>query len=156
MKIVSGNILEAEEKYIVHQLNCVSIGAGGLAYHLFDKFPYADVYKTRSESNPHRVDTPGDIVICGNDIDQRYVIGIYGQYYPGSSNSSNDTEEMRKQWFFQGLKKIRKIPNIESIAFPARIGCGLAGGDWNFYYNLLEKFSESLPNTDVTIYDIGF
>src|SRR5690606_28034969 len=102
------------------------------------------------------VDTPGDIVICGNDIDQRYVIGIYGQYYPGSSNSSNDTEEMRKQWFFQGLKKIRKIPNIESIAFPARIGCGLAGGDWNFYYNLLEKFSESLPNTDVTIYDIGF
>ena len=38
--------------------------------------------------------------------------------------------------------KIAKIPNLESIAFPWRIGCGLAGGNWEWYLGTLKNFAD--------------
>ena len=44
--------------------------------------------------------------------------------------------------------------NLVSIAFPMGIGCGLAGGDWNVYLNLIKQFKINNPNTKVTIYKL--
>ena len=41
-------------------------------------------------------------------------------------------------------KKITKIENLKSIAFPFKIGCNLAGGNWNNYLNMLEAFSSKV------------
>lgn len=145
-KEVIANLLDAPEQYICHQCNCVSDGGGaGLAVAIFNKWPYADVYTGQSRRSP------GTIEIRGNGKDQRFVIALYGQYYPGSSQYPNDAHAIREKWFQACLDKMLQIPNIKSIAFPWRIGCGIAGGNWETYLKMIEDFSEVCA-ADVAIY----
>ena len=147
---VIGDILEAKEKYIVHQCNCVSKGsAAGLAYFIFEKFPWADCYNGRMENS-----IPGTIQICGDGV-ERYVINLFGQYYPGGSwkEFANDTAKLREEYFACCLGEILKIENLESIAFPYTIGCGIGGGDWEHYLAMLEEFAIK-TEAKVKIYNI--
>jgi O-acetyl-ADP-ribose deacetylase (regulator of RNase III) len=169
---VEGDLFESKEKYIVHQCNCVTTRAAHLAYHMFKQFPYADVYSPRAgkggdaahadsvldpeaELQPYE-DKPGDIIIRGNGEDQRYVIALLGQYFPGAvryPDSKKDGVKARQKYFYHGLWKIAQIPSLESVAFPYGIGCGAAGGDWNIYYRILQNFAGYLDGkADVYIY----
>lgn len=142
IEVINGNILDATEKYIAHQTNCVSNGgAGGLAKSIFKKYPYADCYRLRTERS-----IPGTIDIRGNGINERFIINLHGQMYPGDAyvNHENDSYDMREKYFKQCLYEISLIDNIESIAFPMGIGCGLAGGNWEHYSKMLEDFADSL------------
>ena len=141
MKIeyITGSILDSKEKYIVNQTNCITKKALGLSDSIFKKFPYADIYTSRAEDN--HVDKPGKIIVCGDGRSNRYIINLLGQYYPGKPKHKNDTYEMRKKWFIDCLDEIIKINKLDSIAFPYKIGCGLAGGDWKEYLDMLTTFS---------------
>ena len=76
IKTIVGDLLEAKEKYIVHQTNCTSTrGAAGLAYYIYKKFPYSNIYQERD--NPYN---PGSIIISGDGKDQRYIVNLMGQY----------------------------------------------------------------------------
>ena len=141
IQLVTGNILDVNTKYIAHQTNCVTKKSSNLAAAVFKRFPFADIYSIRTDN---QIDTPGTIIVKGNGLDQRFVINMLGQFYPGAPkypDSKKDGFEVRKQYFFQCLKSILLIEDLQSIAFPYRVGCGVAGGDWDFYYELLEKFA---------------
>ena len=118
----------------------MSKGAAGLAFYLFDKFPYANVYERRSEPS-----SLGTIEICGNGKEQRYVINMFSQYYPGHAlkwpDSSKDGVLAREKLFKQCLDQISKIKELESVAFPYKIGCNLGGGCWENYLSMIEQFS---------------
>jgi O-acetyl-ADP-ribose deacetylase (regulator of RNase III) len=144
LNYINGDLLECDAKYIVHQTNCITTLAAGIAKSIFTKFPYSNIYENREITSEH--DIPGTIKIKGNGTDQRYIIALFGQYYPGNPDS-HETECMRKWWFFTGLKEISKIQNIETIAFPYGIGCGLAGGNWSEYENILNNFSIHINKT---------
>ena len=148
INIIEDSIFNSTEQYIAHQCNSISHGAGGLAYSLFRQYPYANIYSNRTGP-----DTPGDILIKGNGLDQRYVINMIGQYYPGCGSKIShandkfpDGADDRKGYFQQCLDRIALIDNLESIAFPYKIGCDLAGGDWNVYSEMLENFTERLKD----------
>jgi O-acetyl-ADP-ribose deacetylase (regulator of RNase III) len=141
--IIQGDLIEAKEKYLIHQTNCVSHFAAGIAQTIFSKFPYANVYANRIEE-----DLPGHIVICGNGKDQRYIVNLMGQFYPGGySESDIDNEKARQQYFHKGLLRLAKIPNLESVAFNFKIGCGIGGGNWNWYKGTLENFANYIDST---------
>jgi O-acetyl-ADP-ribose deacetylase (regulator of RNase III) len=153
--IVEGNLFDSDAQYIVHQCNCITWASAHLAGEVFRHYPWSDIY-TQRKGTDYR-DTPGEIIIRGNGKDQRYVIAVLGQYYPGKPrypNSKLDGAEARKGYFFSGLKKIIEIPGLKSIAFPWGIGCGAAGGDWNFYHELIKKFAAAIPTVDVRIYHL--
>lgn len=149
--IQGGDIRDSQEKYIVHQTNCITTKSAHLAKTIFDKFPHADIYKPRIQSG-HR-DKPGTIIIKGDGKSKRYVINLLGQYYPSKSKFNNDTVELRQKWFKMGLTEILKIPNLTSIAFPWNIGCGSAGGDWDDYYEMIKQFAKK-TNAKIVIYNI--
>lgn len=131
---IVGNLLDSNTKYIAHQTSCMILeSCSGVAKSIFNKYPYANCY-----DNKH---IPGTIEVCGNE-DHRLVINIFSQYYPGKANNSNDSELLRKQWFHNCLLEISKIEGLDSIAFPYMIGCGLAGGNWTWYYKQLNGFSD--------------
>jgi O-acetyl-ADP-ribose deacetylase (regulator of RNase III) len=144
IQVITGDLMFATEKYIAHQANCVSTGeAGGIARVIFDKFPYADCYSSRLEK-----DVPGTIDIRGGEIARR-VINMFSQYYPGSPrypDSNLDGTLAREKYFHQCLLKVAKIPDLESIAFPWRIGCGIAGGVWAHYLGTLTNFAHYVEN----------
>jgi O-acetyl-ADP-ribose deacetylase (regulator of RNase III) len=152
---INGDLLTAKEKYIAHQCNCVSNSASGLAGSIFRKYKYSDIYLPRLIA-----DEPGTIVIKGDGKEQRFVINMLAQYYPGISrypNSPRDGIKAREQYFAQCLDKIANIPELDSIAFPYMIGCGLAGGDWNSYLKMIEDFAyhiEMKQSAIVSIYKL--
>ena len=49
------------------------------------------------------------------------------------------------------LKEIAELPELESVAFPYQIGCGLAGGDWKQYRAALEDFAERVKERNVKV-----
>ncbi len=145
--IVYGNLLEAEEEYIAHQCNCVTTYAKFLAKSIFDKYPYADSYSVRAKNNS----VPGTIEMFGSN-NQKKIINMYAQYYPGKSKYSNDIKALRLQWFKNCLNIIASS-GIKFVAMPYNIGCGAAGGNWEEYYNALVELIVVHP-IDIKIYKL--
>jgi O-acetyl-ADP-ribose deacetylase (regulator of RNase III) len=131
IEIIKGNLLDAPEQYIAHQVNAISITSSGLANAIFTRFPYADIYTNRTH-----FDVPGTIIISGNESqNERLIIQMVAQFYPGypmEGASNLDSYKLRQKYFYKCLSKISKIENLKSVAFPYLIGCGLAGGDWEY------------------------
>lgn len=65
IEIISGDLFTAQEQYIAHQCNCVTKRAAHLAKDMFAKYPYANIYKGRTQP-----DKPGHLIIRGNGQDQ--------------------------------------------------------------------------------------
>ena len=172
MKI--GDILESTEDVLVHQCHCCDVDAGGLAKLIFEKYPCSNVYQTRyQESRGGGVamafiepGTVGVYEIAPNA--KKYVVNLYAQIYPGPPTDSqtslatqddDDSSALRLELFEKCLKSLSKVnfqssvnqPKI-SFAFPWRIGCGTALGDWNTYFKSIATFCFSLPNCTVVLY----
>lgn len=150
--IVKGDLFTHSAKYICHQCNCITQRSKHLAYDMFTKFPWANIYKERSDGH---FDRAGTIIIRGNGTDQRYVVNMLAQFCPGKSKRGNDTQLHRLSWFqrcLDELIKVNDINNLESIAFPYMIGCGSAGGDWNKYKEKIDTFANTVKPTGVKVY----
>jgi len=145
MQVLAGNILDITYGYIVHQCNCRTKNSRGLATQIFQKYPYANIYRYQ---NNLRV--PGNIQITHN------VIGLFAQDTPGKPNST-ETKELRLQWFIECLTKLQKVNfyslNYKSniLNFPYGIGCGLGGGNWESYLIVLEQFHVANPHLIIRI-----
>lgn len=150
IEVVTGDLLNATEKYIVHQTNCLSDGgAAGVARLIFDKYPHSDCYLDRKEPSK-----PGTIDVRGGSDGKRGVINLHGQFYPGGVQnplSALDGSTARETYFYRGLLRIAKLENLESIAFPWKIGCGIAGGDWEHYLGKLSNFADYVERQGVVV-----
>lgn len=142
----NSDLLNSNTQLIAQQCNCTSKKAKGLAASIIEKYPYADFYSAREKPSK-----PGTIKLAGKKK-ERKVLAMFAQYYPGLPVSrDNDTYEMRKKWFQMCLDKISKIKGLKSIAFPHSIGCGLAGGEWKDYEDMLVKWSKTNPDIKIEI-----
>lgn len=148
LKIITGDLLTSNANFICHQVNATSNGVAGLAYHLFKKYPFANIYKHRTSP-----DSVGSNIISGDgSAKQRYIVNMLSQYYPGLPGPDNtiDSSQNRLSYFHQCLVDLVKFIKSEknyngkviTLAFPYLIGCGLAGGNWTDYLKLLEKFQK--------------
>lgn len=142
MNIVHGNILNAQEDIICHQVNCLGIMGAGLALQIRNKFPatYNRYYKTCKQHKPE--DLLGHILFTKEN--NKIIANIFGQLNIGKS-----TTDYRAQInAFKILKQFADNNNY-SIAIPYNFGCGLAGGNWNIVYKNLQQI---LINNKYTIY----
>ena len=145
---VHGDLLAHDADYIVHQCNCRTTRAMGLACSLFCSFPHADTYNPKlAPMPPKRV--PGTLTLHGGPgTGLRGVINLYGQDAPGKTA---ETKAQRLTWFQNALQQLADVPNLNSVAFPHGIGCGLAGGSWTQYEAALGAFAVLTPKTEVYI-----
>jgi DNA (cytosine-5)-methyltransferase 1 len=147
-----GDLLEAKETFIVHQCNCICQKPKGLAETVFERFPNANVYEQRRRGS-RQPDTPGTISVHGR------VVNFYSQLNPGKPNREclyGDTRQGRLRWFGNCLEKLyhhMKDQTGVSIAFPWKIGCGLAGGNWKQYLHELKLFAKNHPTWKVAVYN---
>ena len=157
LQVVKGSLFDSPEKYICHQCNSVTTRGANLARSMFITYPWADIYKDRvymQEPSPDNL--PGNIIVRGNGEDERYVINMIGQYYPGHAkhpDSKRDGWKARQTAFATCLSKIAEIPDLESVAFPFEIGCGAAGGDWIKYRRMIREFAEKV-DAPVRVYNL--
>lgn len=139
-QIITGDLLTFDAQYKAHQCNAVSTTGAGLAVAVFKAYPEANIYRNRTA--PSAI---GTISVHGP------VINMIAQYYPGKAYRANDGPLARLNAFRTCLLEIGKILNLQSVAFPFGIGCGLAGGKWSDYLPLLEDFSKKHPAVIVSI-----
>lgn len=147
-KIIEENILNSNEKYICQQCNCVTKSAKGLAKSIIDKYSWANPYEDRNNNN---YDTPGTIIELEYSKKDPIIICFMSQYGPSKPNKVmsyyrsiyKDTYEERKKWF-QDCLDILDHNNYDTVAMPYGIGCGLAGGKWEDYENMIKKCSTKI------------
>jgi O-acetyl-ADP-ribose deacetylase (regulator of RNase III) len=140
IKVKVGDLLNAQEQYIVHQTSSITSGIiSGIAKDIFDRFPYANYYIGQTVYQ-----APGTIVIRGNGIDKRFVVNLNGQMYSGGPSNPLDATSHRESYFRSGLLRLADLHNLQSIAFPFKCGCGLAQGDWIKYRAMIEGFAEKI------------
>ncbi|CAE8584288.1 unnamed protein product [Polarella glacialis] len=166
----AGDLLAASEDCLLHQCCCVlRKPAEGVAAAIFAFFPEADVYLQRRDRG-RPIDSPGTVSVHGR------VVNLYGQICPGRPMTdltevirspyaacfvqlppgTCDSSEERLSWFTRGLAALPlALPSeVTSLAVPARIGCGLARGNWPTYLQVLRRFAAQHPSFRVVLYDI--
>lgn len=157
----TGSLLDAEEQFIAHACNATAIQAGGLAHYLFQRFDYANIYSLRQHPHkPAKHEFPGNIIVRGNGLreDRRLIVNMVCQYHPGPPHKDHpvlDSSSIRKGYFRMCLTKIAAMQNLQSVAFPMHICCGVSQGSWIDYLGLLEEFARLVKiknNTRVVIY----
>lgn len=147
---IDGDLLEAEEKYIAQQCNCVTVTAHGLSKAIAARFPHGNVYGKRRKHSRNTAltpDEPGTVVVAERE-DQPTLLHMMAQWTPSKAGAYNsfypktyvDTRQNRVLWFSQCLKVLSDtVPKEEVVAMPYGIGCGLAGGDWEVYKKMLQS-----------------
>lgn len=158
--IIHDDLLNSDSKYICHQCNCVTTNSRGLSKYIFDRYPECDTYSSDyiripgtisvHKINNNNSDSSSDS--NGNDTKEQYIINIYGQKYPGKPKHKI-YKKNRIKWFKRCLDKISEL-DVDEISIPYKIGCGLAGGNWNEYLNIIKEFSRD-NNISVMIYRIN-
>lgn len=147
--VKEGDILKARQQFLCHQCNSRSTSSRGLAKAVFDRFPHANTYQNTSYKR-----TPGSVSFHGCIPGKRGVVNMYAQDKPGGVTTLEDATT-RQEWFQQCLKAIAEkaaerkhlgYSKLQSLAFPFKIGCGLARGDWPTYAKMLEEFAATHKN----------
>lgn len=140
--IKNGDLLEATEKVIGHQVNCFGI-AGGLAYHMFEKYPDAenDYMQLTQRANPWAI--KGMTQLTGQQKDGHIIANIFGQYQPGADYNPEILEEALEMLGTQA--RVMEW----SVALPYKLSCGIAGGDWDEVLDIIER---TMVGVDCVIY----
>jgi O-acetyl-ADP-ribose deacetylase (regulator of RNase III) len=138
---------------ICHQCNCVTWNAAGLAKILFEKYPMANTYYTKHQQGIQS--QPGTIDISHDFKTSNYIINMYGQFSPGSIKKEEEEYRNREEYFKNCLKELKNFVianHVKKVAFPYKIGCGLAGGNWNNYFQMLNSFAKEVNMEKVTVF----
>ena len=149
VRIVEGDLLNAKDDMIIHQTNCTSDRAAGLAKAIFAKYPHADVYARRIQ--PAK---PGTIQIRDDGGSARMIVNMHAQYHPGKPRrTGRDTSDGRLRMMDSCLQHLRKYINAHmrgpvTVGIPWRIGCGLAQGDWPTYRNKICAWAAGTRSLD--------
>ena len=167
VKIISGNLLDSEDDYIVQQCCCTACKPHGLSSAIAAKYPYANAYSLRTPvsrgKNTAKLEDraiPGTCAIFGDGAENRYVACLFAQQSPGKPGKYDsfgvpDTREDREKYFRESLAKLSElIPAKCTIGFPYGIGCGLAGGNWQTYLHMISEWEKTNPGYIVTIYKL--
>ena len=143
--IKEGDLFSAPRGIICHQVNCMGVMGRGVAKTFKEKFPQAfkeyehlcSVYKCYHDS--YRL--LGTILVTENVHELRTTCCMFAQLnWRGHTNVCN-TEYAA---FRECCKRIAawmdgSYSKDYPINVPYKIGCGLAGGDWDIVYSILEE-----------------
>lgn len=134
-----GNILDAEENLICHQVNCRGVMGAGLAKQVTHKYPkvftsYRHLINSVYGSSSMFL---GDVqyVNVGED---KYVCNLFGQNYYGNNPLVQYTDYGALR---NCLIKVRgvAIKHNYSMALPYMIGCGKGNGKWDEVLEIIES-----------------
>lgn len=137
VNIKNGDLLKCEEDIICHQVNTFGGMGGGVAAQIRVKFPKANREYEEFCFEKSEEELIGHVCVayCGDKI----IANMFSQ-----RGFDTDYEAMEKclKWL------VRNYPG-KRIALPFGIGCGIASGNWDRVYAIIE---EAFKDFDVTLY----
>jgi O-acetyl-ADP-ribose deacetylase (regulator of RNase III) len=130
--------LDGNFDVITHGCNCFCTMGSGIAPQFADKFG-ADKFPKEDEKYKGDINKLGTIdsktVIIDNQ--QLVVVNSYTQYFYGKSYATSTDLPLNYSALSLCLKKINHLFGGKKIGLP-KIGCGLAGGDWDIVKKIIK------------------
>lgn len=133
IRVVNGDLLEADSPFICHQVNCQGVMGSGVAKAIRDKYP--EVYtQYKRFCRRYKGDLLGRVQYASTATG-KIVVNLFAQEKFGYDGKCyTDYDALRKC-----LEELRdNIATSTEIAFPYLMGCHRGGGDWNIVYAMLE------------------
>ncbi len=145
---IKGDVLKSDERIIVHGCNCFNTMGSGIARQIRERFPeayaadiqtlYGDKLKLGRFTDALCENAHGNAV---------HVINAYTQYKYTRTEVDVDYDALRS-----ALTRVcLEFRNSSVVALP-KIGCGLAGGDWEVVEEILESIGRKF-NTTFHVYE---
>ena len=144
--IKTGDLLQAEETIIGHQVNCYGV-AGGLAHWVFNRWPEAGrdygqlierIHKIYNNEAGVKSALLGFMQPTGELPDGHIIANLYGQFQPGADYRPKALEE--------ALERLGDFARAtgRSVALPYKLSCGICGGDWDEVQQIIERTMEGV------------
>lgn len=143
--VIDGDLLQASEEIIGHQVNCQGVMGSGVAKALRDRYGnlYPAYKQLCNQYDSHELLGRCQLVRTGS----KFTANLFGQLNFGRQNVLYTNYEALKQSLI--ILKEEAKRNSYSIALPYNIGCGLANGDWNVVEAMLQ---DVFADYEVTLY----
>lgn len=148
--IIKGDLISLAKtsrfNIIAHGCNCFHIMGGGIARLIKENFPEA--YKADKETEFSSYNKLGTYSVGYSEKHRLRILNLYTQYEPGVASPMCEIP-----LDYNALRLVlRKVNNdfIGHLGIPW-IGCGLAGGDQQIVYQIM---NEELNNIDATIVEL--
>lgn len=142
-----GNILDTERDILVHQVNGLGVMGAGLAKQIATRYPHVEIaYKkfvNAEASAPEDLLGTSLIVPANERLD---IANVFGQARVGRDKRQTDYKALERALL---AVAIRAQSENKTVAIPYKLGCGLAGGDWDVVSEMIDR---AFDGVDVGIY----
>jgi O-acetyl-ADP-ribose deacetylase (regulator of RNase III) len=133
---LTGDVLSLFENnrfdVLIHSCNCFHTMGGGVAKAIKNRYP--QVYQADQNTEYGSKDKLGSFSIGYTKFGE--VLNLYTQYYYGSLCNGPCVDYKALE---QCLRKVGDAYSDRRIGMPM-ISCGLAQGEWNIIYPMIEKY----------------
>lgn len=139
---IQGDLLETDCQVIAHGVNCQGVMGSGVAKALYEKWPrvrdkYLDFF-IEHNAGPDGENFLGTIdVLLAERVTNKIVINCFTQQYYGNDGKQYLSYDALLSCM-EDLYSFCIARDLHEIAMP-KIGCGLAGGDWNIVKTILNS-----------------
>ena len=149
----TGDLLTEQADFIAHQVNCRGIMGAGVAKQIRDRLLSPEQYRKYQRACRDAAEGKGPASLLGHVErmplpDGRQVVNLYAEDKPTGKGLDTDYHAL-----YSCLHRLAYFATVgvddsdrkTSIAIPGYIGCGLAGGDWDYVWSriLLPVFGRS-------------
>lgn len=151
IKIINGNLLDAEENLILHQVNCQGKMNSGVAKAIREKWGqvFRDYKAITENTAPSELLGLMQVVDIGN---RQAVVNLFSQENYGYNGERFTNYEA----IFVALERVATMArkyNL-SIALPYNMGCDRGGANWNVIYTMIEEVFKN-HTQPIVIYNLN-
>jgi len=138
LQMIEGNILDIEEGYILQQVNCRGVMGSGLAKQIREKYPqvYTEYQYFCKKWEPEEILGWYNMTAINNYLG---IVNIFGQVGYGRTGRFTNYGAVA-----MALIRANKLEELNKtdlpVYVPFQMGCGLGGGDWEVYSEIIEFF----------------
>jgi len=137
IKEINCDLLEAPVEAIFHCCNCFNVMGAGIALAIKNKYPEA----FEADAKCYFVNKKNKLgyFSVAETKDNKFIYNLYTQHRYGRENRQLDYEalytSLEKACWDLHTQKLKSI-----VGIPYKMGCYLAGGDWNIVKSILNHF----------------
>lgn len=144
MRIESGNLMDVQSGVIVHQVNCMGAFGAGVAGQIASRYPIVKrnyLSFCQSKRNPREL---FGLCLPVRVSEGLVIINAFSQFAYGNAAKTGRVYTDQTV-LLDCIGRVRQRYPNQVIYLPWRIGCGLAGGDWNA---ILSQLRDVYANDD--------
>ena len=137
----SPNLFGIKKGILCQQVNCQNVMGAGLAKSIYEQFPIVKKEYHKSFKNYSKSEIFGKYFLV-EISSELFVANIYSQFKYGNSNKTGIIYTDIKT-LINAIKNIGEKYYKYNIYIPEKIGCGLAGANWELVKNEIKNLKLS-------------